>query len=131
LPATACSSAWDALRPRSCSETSWRWTSPATSSPTNPPAPASPVYSPWATCAPRHCGRWSPPYLTVQWLSTTRRNIWRRVGKGSGQGRHALSMLLQSPCYIVLCKLYKEKRVTMPILCYILTLTNIDLNPKS
>ena len=39
--------------------------------------------APWATCAPRHCGRWSPPYRTAQWLSTTQRNIWQRIGKGA------------------------------------------------
>ena len=83
LPATVCSSAWDAPRRRSCSKGSWRWTSPATSSRTNPPAPASPACSPWATCAPRRCGRWSPPYQTARWLSTMRRNIWRRTGKGA------------------------------------------------
>ena len=41
-----------------------------------------PACSPWATCAPRRCGRWSPPYRTARWLSTMQRNIWRRIGKG-------------------------------------------------
>ena len=41
----------------------------------------SPACSPWATCAPRRCGRWSPPYRTARWPSTTQRNIWRRTGK--------------------------------------------------
>ena len=83
LPVTACSSAWDAPRRRSCSGMNWRWTSPAISSQTNPPAPASPACSPWATCAPRRCGRWSPPYRTARWPSTTRRNIWQRTDKGA------------------------------------------------
>ena len=54
-----------------------------TSRRTNPPAPISPAYSPPATCAPRRCGRWSPPQPTVQWPPTTRRNIWRRAGKSA------------------------------------------------
>ena len=29
------------------------------------------------------CGRWSPPYRTARWLSTTQRNIWRGIGKGA------------------------------------------------
>lgn len=53
-------------RRRSCSDASWRWTNPATSSRMNPPAPTSPACSPRATCAPRRCGRWSPPYRTAR-----------------------------------------------------------------
>ena len=69
-------------RRQSYSKMSWSWTDPAISSPTKPPARIFPACSPRATCAPRRCGRWSPPYRTARLLSTTRRNIWRRTGKG-------------------------------------------------
>ena len=80
-------------RRRSCSGMNWRWTSPAISSRTNPPARIFPACSLWATCAPRRCGRWSPPYRTARWPSTMQRNIWRRIGKGA-----ANDPLIDSSC---------------------------------
>ena len=65
-PNVACSSVWDAPRRRSCFGMSWRWTAPAISWRTNPPEPVSPACSPRAMCAPRRCGRWSPPYRTAR-----------------------------------------------------------------